>query len=116
MYDVSPGWAWSEIEVYICDAEDEATFTITFDVEDEYDFPVYVEACWPLLLGDVDGDGVVEEEDADAIATADGDPVTSENFRNDLDNDGSIEGSPPNKDDLNIAENKETNAVGTCGE
>ena len=34
----------------------------------------------------------------------------------DLDNDGSIEGNPPNKDDLNIAENNETNTVGTCGE
>ncbi len=116
VYDVSPGWAWSEIEVYISGAEDQETFTITFDVEDEYDFPVHVEACWPLLLGDVDGDGVVEEEDADAIAAAHGDPVTRLNFRLDLDNDASIEGSPPNKDDLNIAENNETNTVGTCSE
>ena len=116
MYDVSPGWAWSEIEVYIDGAEDQETFTITFDVEDEYDFPVHVEACWPLLLGDVDGDGVVEEEDADAIAAADGDPVTRLNFRKDLDNDGSIEGSPPNKDDLDIAEDNETHTVDACAE
>ena len=99
---VTAGWDWSEIEVYISGAADEDVFTISFDVEDQYDFSTYVEACWPLLIGDVDGDLDVDSADAAAIVNLDGVTVGKTTFHHDLDHDKSIEGATPNTDDLDI--------------
>jgi hypothetical protein len=43
-----------------------------------------------LLLGDVNGDGVVDSADLDIVNSQIGQPTNSENFRSDINNDGTI--------------------------
>ena len=43
-----------------------------------------------LLLGDVNGDGVVDSADLDIVNSQIGQPTSEENFRSDINNDGVI--------------------------
>jgi hypothetical protein len=43
-----------------------------------------------LLLGDVNGDGVVDSADLDIVNNQIGQPTNGENFRSDINNDGTI--------------------------
>ena len=46
-----------------------------------------------LLLGDVNGDGVVDSADLDIVNSQIGQPTNGENFRSDINNDGVISAS-----------------------
>jgi hypothetical protein len=46
-----------------------------------------------LLLGDVNGDGVVDSADLDIVNSQIGQPTNGENFRSDINNDGTISGA-----------------------
>ncbi|MCB9858779.1 MAG: hypothetical protein H6818_24125 [Phycisphaerales bacterium] len=112
---VTPVKTWDQFIVEVENVADGEVFTIGFDAEDASGFQIQVEACWPMLLGDVDGDGDVDATDADFIISYDGNDLDGENFRSDLDADGSIEGASPFTDDLDICTTHENNEVESCG-
>ncbi len=112
---VKPGANWSEIIVDITGVTDKAVFTISFDAEDADDFPVSVEGCWRMLIGDADGSGAVDAADVVAVENSHGKKLDKTNFLTDLDLSGKIEGLAPDAADSDIAESNNGHAVGACG-
>jgi|GEM_PF-2019476 len=111
-----PVKVWDEFVIEVDNITDGEVFTVAFEAKDLDGFPIQVEVCWPVLLGDVDGDGLVDATDAALVTAADGQALNASNFRCDLDADGDIEGVPFEWDDLQICEGAEDNEVGTCEE
>lgn len=111
---VSAGWDWSTVEVTILGASDKETFTISFDAEDKDNFPVYTEGCWSMLVGDVDGDGSTSSVDTSAIAGANRAPITSSNFKYDIDANGQITGAAPDTTDYDLANANTGYSVPAC--
>lgn len=112
---VKPVKQWDQFIVEVENVADEEVFTVSFDAEDTDGFPLQVEACWPVLLGDVDGNGEVDSADESLVLKDTGAAVNASNFREDLDMDGTIEGASPATDDLDICIPQEGNEVGACG-
>ncbi|HPF37998.1 MAG TPA: hypothetical protein P5081_19875 [Phycisphaerae bacterium] len=106
---------WDSFIVEVENVADADLFTVLFDAEDMTGYPIQVQACWPILRGDVNGDGEVDAADADLISNADGADLDNANFRADLDVDGFIEGVAPSDDDLDICTNHVNNEVDACG-
>jgi hypothetical protein len=64
---------------------------VSFVAQDVYANSIGLQFDWPILLGDANGDGVVDAVDQSVIAAEDTETVTSENFRCDLDQNGLVE-------------------------
>ncbi len=111
---VAAGWDWSTIKVTVAGASDAAAFTIVFDAEDSTGFATHTEACWPMLVGDVDGDGATTASDTAAIQAANRAAITSSNFRCDIDANGQIAGAAPDTTDYDLADANVGQTTGGC--
>ncbi len=112
--DVTAGWDWSVINVTVAGAADGEPLTLSFDAEDAYGFPAHTEACWRMLVGDVDADGETTTSDTSQVAAQHQAPITSANFRCDVNANGAIEGVAPSTTDYDLADANVGETVESC--
>ena len=70
---------------------DEVTVTVNDLVDDQGNTLASASITFCLLLGDVNGDGVVDSADAHQTQADQGQPTDSSNFREDVYNSGTID-------------------------